>query len=240
MAEPIAGTVAWIIGGGSGMGAGIAAALSSDGVTVVVSGRRQDRLDDAIAGLDNAHALALDVSDAHAVVAAHEAIVAAHGEVGILVYSAGTNVRNRYWADTSPADFERVLDVNLIGAMRAIHAVLPAMRSARDGLVIVVSSWAGWRFSEKVGAAYSTSKTGLGALVETVNAQERTNGIRATHLCPGETRTDILNTRQVIPSEEEQARMLTPADVGLAVSFIAGLPPRACVNELVMTPQSNV
>lgn len=222
------------------MGAGIAAALSADGATVVISGRRQAQLDESIAGLSNAHTLAVDVSDADGMVAAHARIVAEHGEVGILVYSAGTNVRNRYWADTTPGDFAQVLDVNLTGAMRAIHAVLPGMRAAGDGLVIVISSWAGWRFAEKVGAAYSTSKTALGSLVETVNAQERVNGIRATHLCPGETKTDILNTRPIVPSEEEQARMLTPADVGAAVSFIVGLPQRACVNELVMTPVSNV
>jgi NADP-dependent 3-hydroxy acid dehydrogenase YdfG len=240
MTESVGGRVAWILGGGSGMGAGIAAALSADGAIVVVSGRRQEQLDASIAELSNAFTVALDVSDADAVVAAHARIVADHGEVGILVYSAGTNVKNRYWADTTPADFAQVLDVNLTGAMRAIHAVLPGMRSAGDGLVIVVSSWAGWRFAEKVGAAYSTSKTALGVLVETLNVQERIHGIRGTHLCPGETKTDILNTRPIVPSEEEQARMLTPADVGAAVSFIAGLPARACVNELVMTPVSNV
>lgn len=239
MSAALAGTVAWIVGGGSGIGAGIARSLSDDGATVVVSGRRREQLDEAIAGLPHASALPLDVSDAAAVVAAHTAIVQQHGEVGILVYSAGTNVLDRYWADTTPEAFAGVLDVNLTGAMRAIHAVLPGMRARADGLVVVVSSWAGWRFAPRVGAAYSTSKTALGALVETVNAQERLGGIRSTHLCPGEVKTEILNTRPVVPTAEQRELMLTPEDVGGAVSYIAGLPARVCINELVITPTSN-
>lgn len=239
MSEGLAGKVAWIVGGGTGIGAGVAAALAADGATVVVSGRRQQPLDNAIEGLRNAASVVVDVSDPESVVAAHARIVAEHGEVGLLVYSAGTNVTNRYWADTTPDDFARVLDVNLTGAMRAIHAVLPAMREARDGLVVVVSSWAGWRFAPRVGAGYSTSKTALAALVETVNAQERLHGIRATHLCPGEVKTEILNTRPVVPTAQEQELMLTPDDVGSAVGYIASLPSRVCVNELVITPTSN-
>lgn len=239
MSEGLAGTVVWIVGGGTGIGAGVAASLAADGATVVVSGRRRQQLDDAIAGLPHAASVVVDVSDPRSVVTAHARIVAEHGEVGMLVYSAGTNVVNRYWADTTPDDFAHVLDVNLTGAMRAIHAVLPAMRAAQNGLVVVVSSWAGWRFAPRVGAGYSTSKTALGALVETVNAQERLHGIRATHLCPGEVKTEILNTRPVVPTDDEQALMLTPADVGSAVSYIAGLPSRVCINELVITPTSN-
>ena len=239
MSEGLAGTVVWIVGGGTGIGAGVAASLAADGATVVVSGRRREQLDDAIAGLPHAASVVVDVSDPRSVVTAHARIVAEHGEVGMLVYSAGTNVVNRYWADTTPDDFAHVLDVNLTGAMRAIHAVLPAMRAAQNGLVVVVSSWAGWRFAPRVGAGYSTSKTALGALVETVNAQERLHGIRATHLCPGEVKTEILNTRPVVPTDDEQALMLTPADVGSAVSYIAGLSSRVCINELVITPTSN-
>lgn len=231
------GKVAWVLGGGSGIGAGAARALADAGATVVVSGRREAELA-AVAG-GRIHAVAADVSEPQSVTDAHERIVAEHGEVGIVVYSAGTNVRNRYWNDMTPEDFARVVDVNLTGAVRVIHSVLPAMRDAGDGLLIVVSSWAGWRFAPGVGAGYSTSKTALGALVETVNAQERLNGIRATHLCPGEVRTEILETRPVVPTEEQQELMLTADDLGDAVRYIAELPSRVCINELVITPTSN-
>lgn len=239
----VEGKVAWVIGGGSGIGEGAALALAAAGARVVVSGRRESELAAVVGKSASAGtgvvAVPVDVSDADSVTAAHERIVAEVGPVQVLVYSAGTNVTNRYWKDTTPEDFARVLDVNLTGAMRATHAVLPGMREAADGLVILVSSWAGWRFAPFVGAGYSTSKTAMGALAETINSQERLGGIRATHLCPGEVRTDILKTRPIVPTEAEQELMLTPDDLGDAVTYIAGLPTRVCINELVITPTSN-
>jgi len=239
--------VAWVVGGGSGIGAGAALALAASGHTVIVSGRRDAELRDVAAAGDRSAggriiALPVDVAAADgpgALAAAHEQIAAEHGPVTVLVYSAGTNTPQRYWADTSPADFARVLDVNLTGAMRAIHTVLPGMRAGGNGLVILVSSWAAWRFAPTAGAAYSTSKTGLGVLTETLNVQERDHGIRATHLCPGEVRTEILKTRPVVPTDAEQALMLSPDDIGDVVRYLAALPARVCVNELVITPTSN-
>lgn len=235
--------VSWVIGGGSGIGRGAAEALAESGRSVVVSGRRVDELGRTVADIEaaggRAVAVPVDVGDAASVAGACDAIEAEHGPIDVLVYSAGTNVTNRYWSDTTPEDFARVLDVNLTGATRAVHAVLDGMRVNGGGLIVLVSSWAGWRFAPGAGAAYSTSKIAMGALAETLNAQERHAGIRATHLCPGEVRTDILRTRPVVPSVAEQERMLTPADLGEAVRFIADLPARVCVNELVITPTSN-
>lgn len=235
--------VSWVIGGGSGIGRGAAEVLARSGRTVVVSGRRVDELDRTVAHIEadggRAVAVPVDVGDTVSVARACAAIEAGHGPIDVLVYSAGTNVANRYWSDATPEDFARVLDVNLTGATRAVHAVLDGMRANGGGLIVVVSSWAGWRFAPGAGAAYSTSKIAMGALAETLNAQERHAGIRATHLCPGEVRTDILRTRPVVPSDAEQELMLTPTDVGEAVRFIADLPARVCVNELVITPTSN-
>lgn len=239
----LTGKVAWILGGGSGIGAGAAVSLAQAGATVVVSGRRAAELEQIAALGDQTPGaivpLAVDVADAAAVAEAALRIAEQHGAVGILVYSAGTNVRNRFWRDTTPEDFAHVVDINLTGAMRAVHAVLPGMRAQQDGLVIIVSSWAGFRFAPGVGAGYSTSKTALGQLVETINHQERLNGVRATHLCPGEVKTDILRTRPVVPTEEQQSLMLTPEDLGGAVRYLAGLPSRICVNEFVITPTTN-
>ncbi|MFJ4223181.1 SDR family oxidoreductase [Microbacterium sp. NPDC089695] len=239
----MSGGVVWVVGGGSGIGRGAAVAMAGSESTVVVSGRRADELqmtvDAVVAAGGAAVALPLDVADADAVEAAAARIRDEHGPVRSLVYSAGTNVRNRFWDDTTPADFARVVDINLTGAMRAIHAVLPGMRDAADGLVVLVSSWAGWRFAPGVGAGYSTSKTAMGALAETVNAQERLRGIRATHFCPGEVATEILDTRPNPPSTAERELMLTADDVGGAIRWIADLPARICVNEIVFTPTTN-
>jgi NADP-dependent 3-hydroxy acid dehydrogenase YdfG len=235
--------ITWVLGGGSGIGRGAAVSLAASADVVIVSGRREEELQRTVEAVHaaggRAVALPLDVADDDAVGAAAERVNAEHGPVRTLVYSAGTNVRNRFWSDTTPLDFARVVDINLTGAMRAVHAVLPGMRTAGDGLVVLVSSWAGWRFAPGVGAGYSTSKTALGALAETVNAQERLRGIRATHFCPGEVATEILDTRPNPPSAAERELMLTADDVGEAIRWIADLPTRICVNEIVFTPTSN-
>lgn len=234
----------WVVGGGSGIGRGAAEALAASATAVIVSGRRIEELDATVrtirAAGGAASALQLDVADSDAVVAAVGRIAEEHGPVRTLVYSAGTNVPNRFWVDNTPDDYARVLDINLTGAMRAIHAVLPGMRERGDGLIVLVSSWAGWRFAPGVGAGYSTSKTALGALAETVNAQERLRGIRATHFCPGEVATEILDKRPTPPTLAERDLMLTSADVGEAIRWIAELPARICVNEIVFTPTTNV
>ncbi|WP_430591535.1 SDR family oxidoreductase [Humidisolicoccus flavus] len=233
----------WVLGGGTGIGEAVAAAFADPAYRVVVSGRRTAELDATVKRVfakgGAAIALPADVTDEHSLAEAHAAITKQFGGVDILVYSAGTNVTNRFWDDTTGDDFAHVLDVNLTGVTRAALHVLPWMREQGDGLLVLISSWAGWRFSPGAGPAYSASKTAVGALAESINARERLSGIRATHLCPGEVKTDILNTRPVVPSEAAQALMLQPEDLGSAVRYIADLPARVCINELVISPTSN-
>lgn len=235
--------VSWVIGGGTGIGEASARALARLGGHVVVSGRREQELDRVVAEIRSeggaATPLSLDVADDGAVSRAVATIEAEHGPVATLVFSAGTNVQERFWDEVTPSAIDHVMDVNLHGAVRAVHAVLPGMRAARGGRIVLVSSWAAWRYSPGAGAAYSMSKTALGVLAESVNAQEHANGVRATHLCPGEVATDILDTRPNPPSAEARESMLRAEDVGEAVGWIAALPERVCVNELVLTPTSN-
>ena len=77
------------------------------------------------------------------------------------------------------------------------------------------------------------------ALTEQINIEECTNGIRATSILPGEVATPILEKRPVPPPPEERARMLQPEDLGRAVLFVATLPQRVCINELMITPTWN-
>ena len=213
-----------------GIGEAAAWALALADKHVIVSGRRPAELDRVVervrAAGGSASAAVLDVGDASAVRATADVIAHRHGPVGTLVYSAGTNVRRRFWDSVEPVDIENVMDANLHGAVRAIHAVLPAMRERREGRIVLVSSWAAWRFSPGAGPAYSASKAALGVLAE-------------THLCPGEVATDSLDTRPEPPSAEARGLMLRPDDLGEAIAWLAGLPAHVCVNELVVTPAAN-
>ena len=237
------GKVAWLTGAGSGIGRAGAQELAAAGATVVVSGRRQEGLDESVALIAKAGGKAepvlLDVSDKAAVARAGADILGRHGRVDILVNSAGLNLSTRLWKHLTPDTFDHIVGINLNGALYCIHAVLAAMRAQKGGLVINVSSWAG-RFEEYLtGPAYNASKTALAALTNSLNDEECVNGIRACCIYPGEVATPILRHRPVPPSQEEIDRMLQAEDLGKTIRFVAEMPPRVCVNEILITPTWN-
>jgi NAD(P)-dependent dehydrogenase (short-subunit alcohol dehydrogenase family) len=232
-----------VTGGATGIGLACARALGRAGHSVVISGRRAAVLAearDALAadGVD-AHAYPVDVADAGSVGATSARIVDEFGRLDVLVCSAGINAPNRYWRDLTPEAFARVSAVNLDGVAFCVAAALPTMRAAGAGTIVVVSSWAGWRYLGFTGAAYGATKAGLAPLVESLNDQEGANGIRATLLCPGEVATPILKSRPVPPPDADIARMLVPDDVAAALVFVVSMPPRVCINELVISPSWN-
>jgi NADP-dependent 3-hydroxy acid dehydrogenase YdfG len=235
--------VAWITGGGSGIGEAGAEALAADGWTVVVSGRRRDALDTVAAkiakGGGKAEALALDVSKAADVTGAADQILQRHGRIDLLVNSAGLNVPKRRWADMELEGWNRLVEINLNGVLYCMHAVLPAMRAQKDGCIINVASWAGRHVSKMPGPAYTTTKHAVLALTHSFNMDECVNGLRACCLSPGEVATPILKLRPVVPSEQEQARILQPEDLGRTIAFVASMPPRVCVNEILISPTWN-
>jgi NADP-dependent 3-hydroxy acid dehydrogenase YdfG len=139
--------VAWVTGGGSGIGEAGAESLAADDWTVVVSGRRQDALDAVVANIaksgGKAEAIALDVSRKADVNKAAEQILGRHGRIDLLVNSAGINVPKRSWADMELEGWDKLVEINLNGVLYCMHAVLPAMRAQQDGCIINVASWAG-------------------------------------------------------------------------------------------------
>ena len=237
------GKVAWVTGAGSGIGLAGAKALADAGATVVLSGRRKETLEPEaeklrVRGLD-ADIELLDVADKNAVKAAAKSIVSRHGKIDILVNSAGINVPNRYWKNQTPEGWDEVIRINLDGSFYTVHAVLPGMRTRKDGLIINISSWAGVFHAQMTGAAYNASKHAVVALTETVNMEEAVNGIRACAICPAEVATPILDKRPAPPSAEDRASMLQPEDLGATIRFVAELPPRACINQLIISPTWN-
>lgn len=233
--------VLWITGGGSGMGAASARAAAADGWTVVVSGRRAGALDEVVAAIradgGSARALPLDVADDGAVLAARERITGELGRLDGLVLAAGLNSPRRRWDDQSVPDFRAIVDTNLTAVVTVLDAALPALREA-GGVVVVVSSYAGWSFQPGAGVAYSASKTALGSVVRTLNQQEAPHGVRATHLCPGDVATDFLDQRPAVPDATARAVMLQPADIARTVSFVLGAPSHVRIDELVVSPVS--
>jgi NADP-dependent 3-hydroxy acid dehydrogenase YdfG len=229
--------VTWVIGGGSGIGRAAAIAAAASGARVVVSGRRAGSLEETVqlAG-GQVTAIPFDATDGEALQAAHAQIAATHGPVTDLVIAAGLNTPKRFWRDQSMTEFQAIVDTNLTAVARAIDVVLPSMRDAARGTIVVVSSYAGWLPSPNSGVAYSASKTALAALCVQLNLQEGHAGIRATHLCPGDVDSDFLGMRPEVPDAAARQRMLRPEDVARAIQFVIDSPPHVRIDELVITP----
>ncbi len=221
----------------------MARALAGGGVRVALSGRNAVRLEEVRRSLGQASESAVvapcDATDRAQVKAMVDAVLSAMGAIDILVCASGTNVSRRSFRTLDPADWDQVIAQNLTSAFNLIHAVVPSMRSRGKGLVVQLGSLAGLRASVLAGAAYSASKFAQAALGVVLGREERGRGIRSTVICAGEVNTALLETRGARPGGEAPSRregILEPSDIADAVLFLAGLPPRVHVPELIIKP----
>jgi len=163
-----ANRVLWVTGAGSGMGRAAAVAAAARGWRVALSGRRADALDETAQLVDGAGGqsltLPLDANNPTEVSAAHDRIEANWDQVTDLVLAAGLNTPQRYWKDQALQTFERIVATNLTAVARVIDIVLPGMRAAGSGQIVVVSSYSAWRFSPHAGVAYTASKSALAVI----------------------------------------------------------------------------
>jgi NADP-dependent 3-hydroxy acid dehydrogenase YdfG len=208
---------------------------------VALIGRSRDSLDETIrlAGATTVKLLAFpcDIGDQKSVSDAALQIAQSLGNVTALVNSAGTNVPHRKLDVLSVEDFDKLLATNLNGAFYLAHAFLPAMRKAGGGTIVNIISDAGMTANAKAGAAYVASKFGLRGLTQSINIDERQNGVRACGIFPGDINTPLLDRRPVPPSHEQRQRMLQPEDVADCVMLAINLPDRAVVEELLLRPR---
>lgn len=231
--------VLWVTGGGSGMGRAIAISAARAGRRVAVTGRRREAVletvDAITAAGGSAFAAEADATDPDALAAAHARIVSEYGRVDDLVTAAGLNAPHRRWADQSMGEFAAIIDTNLTSVAHAVHLALPSIRAAA-GRIVVISSFAGWRYSPKGGVAYSASKTALASICATLNDEEGVHGVGATHLCPGDVDTPFLSMRPQVPDAEARRTMLTPEDIARSVQFVLDGPAHVRIDELVISP----
>ena len=234
----LAGKVAWVTGGGSGIGLAGAIEFAKLGAKVVISGRTEPTLKDG-ARKAGAEVVVCDVGDKQSVAGAAAEVRKRHGRVDILVNSAGINLPKRNFREVTNEGWDQIVAINLSGMFYCVQAVLAGMRSRKDGLIINISSWAGRYASVLTGPGYNATKHAVIALTESINLEEAANGIRATSVLPGEAATPILEKRPVPPAPEVRAKMLQPEDLGRTLAFIATLPPRVCINEIIVSPTWN-
>jgi NADP-dependent 3-hydroxy acid dehydrogenase YdfG len=232
-----------ITGGGSGVGKSTAALFLKEGAKVVIAGRDAVKLDAVAKELkadDALRTLPTDVTKADQCEALITFATRAFGRVDILVNNAGTNLKERTLRELTPEAWDMMIATNLDGAFYCTRAVLPQMFERRDGVVVNVVSTSGKRATPLGGAAYVAAKFGMAALGLVLAAEEKDSGVRVSNVYPGEIDTPILSVRPKPISEEHRATILKPEDVAEAILFVAALPSRVSIPELVIKPTAQM
>ena len=220
------GRVAVVVGASSGVGLAIARALAEEGARVHALARRSEIIDRT----DRVVPRRLDATDEPAVAA----FFADLGDVDIVVYAAGTNVKNRRLAELDDAGWRAMVETNLSGAMHVMRAALPALRRRR-GQAVLIASISG-RWPDGSGPGYQATKAGVRALAHGLAFEEHTNGVRVCAILPGAIDTALVAQRPVVPAQAVRAKMLRAEDVASACLFVVTLRPEVYVPELVILP----
>jgi NADP-dependent 3-hydroxy acid dehydrogenase YdfG len=239
----LAGKVAVVTGGGSGVGKAVALLFLKEGAKVVIAGRDPAKLAAVAAEANAGNTLVTvptDVTSPAQCATLIQTATDAFGRVDILVNNAGTNLKARTIRELTPETWDQMIRTNLDGAFYCTKAVLPQMFDRKDGVIVNVVSVAGKRANPLGGAAYVAAKFGMGGLGLVLSNEEKDSGVLVSNVYPGEIDTPILNARPRPVTEEQRAVILKPEDVADAVLFVAALPPRVSVPELVIKPTAQM
>ena len=233
---PLAGRVALVTGGSRGIGRATSLALAARGAAVAPLARTHDILEStrrdilAIGGRTTGNTLVVDVREAAELTAAAERTALELGPIDILVVAAGV-ARFRTLLETTPAEWEEQLAVNLTGAWNSVRAVLPGMIERSRGDIVLIASVAARKAFARC-SAYGASKAGLVMMGDVLREETRQHGVRVTSVIAGATETEIWGSSLPAPA----ARLMSPELVAEAIANAIAMPPRGSIEELVLRP----
>ncbi len=200
-AYPTSTPITVVTGANSGIGRATALYLAKHGQHVIGTVRSIARAEKLLAGADacnvTVEVVQADVADDESVRIAFGAILERHGRVDVLVNNAGIG-GNGTVEDTSTDQYRDVLEVDLLGGIRCIQAVLPGMRDRRHGTIVNVSSVVG-RFASAAQASYVAAKWAFEGVSEQLAQEVAGYGIRVAIIEPGITKTSIFGKNVVSP-----------------------------------------
>jgi len=226
-----------VTGGTRGIGLAIARALVAHGHRVMISGRSQARVDEALRSLASqsvdparAEGLAADVCDPAAVEQLVASAVKRFGGLDVLVNNAGVGAFVEV-ASMSDADWDRTIATNLTGAFYCSRAAIPALKKSGGGWIINIASLAGRNFFPG-GAAYCASKAGLVAFSEALMQEVRFDNIRVSVVMPGSVATAFSPE----PAGSDTSWKLSPDDVAEVISDLLQHPKRSLPSKIEIRP----
>jgi 2-hydroxycyclohexanecarboxyl-CoA dehydrogenase len=226
--------VALVTGGARGIGRAIALALAADGRAVAIGDLLEEEATGTVEEVESqgasALALPLDVTDSDSVAAAVERVRDAMGPIEVLVNNAGWD-ELRPFLETDEPFWDRVLEINFKGCLRLTRAVLPELIERGWGRIVNIGSDAG-RVGSSLESVYSGAKGGVIAFTKTIAREVARSGVTANAVCPGPTRTPMLEGMtaggeegaKLIAALERSVpmrRLAEPEDVAAAVAFLA-------------------
>jgi len=237
------GKIVWVTGAGRGIGEAAALALAREGADIVLTGRRPAPLEQVAGQIrelgGTAHVQPGDLTQPAAVRRIGAFINNEIGRLDILLNNAGININDRHWDKLTPENAQLMINGNLAAAAQCVTVALPIMRALQDGLIIHTASMAGRFIGGFPGPLYTAAKHGIVAMSHSINMQECKNGIRSCVFLPGEVATAILDQRPNPVSAEERARMVQPEDCAGLILYVALLPKRLVMNEVMLSPTWN-
>jgi NADP-dependent 3-hydroxy acid dehydrogenase YdfG len=251
MADPRAldDTVALVTGASSGIGEATARTLAAEGAAVALVARRADRLEELGAAIGDAGGTALpiesDVSEQEQAEAAVARAVEELGRLDVLVNNAGVMLLGPM-VEAPVEEWERMVQVNLLGLLYTAHAALPHLLAAaerdprRVADLVNISSVAG-RIARKGSGVYNATKHGVGALSESLRQEVTRRHVRVSLVEPGAVATELQGhnrpeIKDQIEKRFEDMDILQAEDIADAIAYVVTRPRHMAVNEVLVRP----
>lgn len=233
-----------ITGATSGFGKAIARLFAQHGDDCIITGRREDRLQELAAELRSTynvaiHPLCFDVQDRNAVNNAIQSLPNEWKDIDVLINNAGLALGRDHFDQATIEDWETMIDTNIKGTLYVTRAVLDSMKQKKAGHIINIGSTAAKEVYEK-GNVYCATKAAVDSISQSMRIDLLPYGIKVTAIHPGAAETEFSMVRfkgikELADSVYAGYTPLVAEDVAQVAYFVTTLPPHVCINDLVMT-----
>jgi len=236
MAAKLTGKVALITGASAGIGQACARAFAQEGARLVLTGRRQERLDQLKREAEKTGTEAIsvigDAREESTAIKTVEAATQAFGRIDILINNTGTgNYKNLI--DTSAEEYDDLMDTNVRSTFLFTRHTVPVMLKQKQGTILMISSMAGiYGFAGE--AVYCATKFAQVGFAQALDKELRTQGIKVGVICPGGVKTEFALGRGRTQESVSQSNMLDPEDVAGAVLLACTQAPHSRIIEIQM------
>ncbi|REE91593.1 NADP-dependent 3-hydroxy acid dehydrogenase YdfG [Paenibacillus taihuensis] len=241
--ENIQSKVVIITGASSGIGQATALLLAKYGAKVVLAARREDRLKEIVANIQQSGGSAVyvttDVASAGDMRKLADYAVQEYGQIDVLINNAGIMPLS-FLHELKIEEWDKMVDVNIKGVLYGIAAVLPKMREQKSGHVITISSVSGYRV-DPTAAVYSGTKFAVRAISEGLRQEEGpTSNIRTTIVSPGVTSSELtesISNNEIKGWVDQMSHFaISPDSIARAIAFAINEPADTSINEMIVRP----